>query len=84
MFGEFQSIKHQMKEQGPKVSNPIHKLLGKLPSSIESFKDNIYLFVPFPLFNKAIKILHDDEFLSREKNKPINSIDITFGGNTSL
>ena len=44
-FGGFQIIKHQLEEQGSQVSNQVHKLLGNLPSSFESFK--------------AIGLLHD-------------------------
>ena len=58
-LGEFNRIKHQLEEFGTIVRNPIHKLLGKLPSSFESFKDNIYICVPFPSFDEALGLLHD-------------------------
>ena len=42
-IGDFNHIKQQMEEYRTQVSNPVHKLLSKLPSSFEAFKDNIYL-----------------------------------------
>ena len=44
-IGDFHRIKRQLEEYGTPVSNPVHKLFGKLPSSFEAFKDNIYLRV---------------------------------------
>ena len=55
----YNRIKRQLEEYGTPVSNPVHKLLGKLPSSFEAFKDNIYLRVPFPSFIEALGLLHD-------------------------
>ena len=82
-LGEFNHIKHQLEEQGSQVSNPVHKLLGKLPSSFESFTDNIYLCVPFPFYDEAVGLLHD-KLLSREANKPSNkSTNSAFMGNAS-
>ncbi|MCO5548054.1 hypothetical protein L7F22_001510 [Adiantum nelumboides] len=78
-LGEFNSIKHQLEELGSNVSNPVHKLLGKLPSSFESFKDNIYLCVPFPSFDEAVGLLHD-KFISRKPRKHNN---FAFIGNSS-
>ena len=66
-LGEFNRIKRQLEEFGTIVSNPVHKLLGKLPSSFESFKDNIYLRVPFPSFDEALGLLHD-KCLSRKSS----------------
>lgn len=66
-LGEFTRIKRQLEEYGTQISNPVHKLLGKLPSSFESFKDNIYLCVPFPSFDKALGLLHD-KCLSRKSS----------------
>lgn len=58
-LGDFNRIKRQSKEYGTMVSNPAHKFLGKLPSSFESFKNNIYLCVPFPSYEEALGLLHD-------------------------
>ncbi|MCO5560549.1 hypothetical protein L7F22_014164 [Adiantum nelumboides] len=58
-LGEFNRIKHQLEEHGSSVSNPVHKLPGKLAPSFESFKDNIYLWIPFPSFEEDLGLLHD-------------------------
>ena len=58
-LGEFNRIKRQLEELGTHISNPIHKFLGKLPHSFESFKDNIYLRVPFPSYEETLGLLHD-------------------------
>ena len=82
-LGEFNQIQHQLEEQGSQVSNPVHKLLGKLPSSFESFTDNIYLRVPFPSYDEGVGLLHD-KLLSQEANKPSNkSTNSAFMGNAS-
>ena len=81
-LGELNRIKRQLEEFGTTVSNLVHKLLGKLSSSFESFKDNIYLCVPFPSFDEALGLLHDKclsckssskndaAFLGQAKGKP--------------
>ena len=66
-LGDFKCIMRQLEEFGTVISNPVHKLLGKLPSSFESFKDNIYLRVPFPSFEEALGLLHD-KCLSRKSS----------------
>lgn len=75
-LGEFKRIKRQLEEFGTVISNPVHKLLGKLPSSFESFKDTIYLRVPFPSFEETLGLLHD-KCLSR---KPPPKHDAAFLG----
>ena len=55
------------------MSNPIHKLLGKLPASLEHFKDTIYLRQPFPYFKETIGLLHDKCF-TRKHNKPDSAL----------
>ena len=71
-LGEFNRIKRQLEEYGTTVSNPIHKLLGKLPPSFESFKDNIFLRIPFPSYEETIGILHD-KCISRKSSKKQDS-----------
>ena len=58
-LGEFTRIKNLLSEYGSQVSNPVHKLLGKLPNSFEHFKDTIYLRQPFPTFEETLSLLHD-------------------------
>ncbi|MCO5595838.1 hypothetical protein L7F22_049889 [Adiantum nelumboides] len=65
---EAQAPEMLTEEHGLSVSNPVHKLLGKLPASFESFKDNIFLRVPFPLFEEALGLLHD-KMLTRKSTK---------------
>ena len=50
--GDFTRIKNILEEFGSYVSNPVHKLLGKLPASFEHFKDTIYLRQPSLLLKK--------------------------------
>ena len=57
-LGEFTRIKNLLEEFGSQVSNPVHKILGKLPASFEHFKDTICLCHPFPSFEE-ISLLRD-------------------------
>ena len=52
-------MKNLLEEYGSNISNPVYKLLGKLPASFEHFKDTIYLCQPFPSFEETISLLHD-------------------------
>ena len=78
-LGEFSCLKRQLEEFGTMVSNPIHNLLGKLPSSCDSFKDNIYLCVPFPSYEDAMGLLHD-RCLSPKATKHFSKNDLAFLG----
>ena len=68
-LGDFTHNKNLLEEFGSHVSNPVHKLLGKLPASFEHFKDTIYLRQPFPSFEETMSLLHD-KCLTRTHNKP--------------
>ena len=72
-LGYFTRIKNLLEEFGSHVSNPIHKLLGKLPTSFEHFKDTIYLRQPFPSFEETVSLLHD-KCLTHKHNKPDSAL----------
>ncbi len=61
-------MKNLLEEYGSNISNPVYKLLGKLPASFEHFKDTIYLRQPFPSFDETISLLHD-KCLTRKQSK---------------
>ena len=71
-LGEFNCIKWHLEEYDTTIGNPIYKLLGKLPPSFESFKDNIFLCIPFPSYEEIVGILHD-KCISRKSSKKQDS-----------
>lgn len=58
-IGEFTHFKRKTEECGTHLNNPVHKLLGKLPSFFEYLKDNLFLCEQLPSFEETVSIIHD-------------------------
>ena len=68
-LGDFNHIKRQLEKYGTRVDNPIHKLLGKLPSYFKALNDNIYLRVPFLSYEDALGLFHEKYLTCKPSSK---------------
>ena len=53
------SLALQLEEAGHPVGNPVHKLLAKLPNSLDAFKDNVHMRLPMPTYPETVSLLYD-------------------------